>query len=269
MNNLQKVCLSIGFPIKNSKSPSLHNIGYKALGIEDQFIYLRAEVKPENLKLAVDGIKGLGIRGVSVTMPHKQEIMKYLDKIDETAEKIGAVNTVINNEGILIGYNTDWLGAIVALEKKTNLEGKKVAVIGAGGASRAIVYGLIKKGARVKIFNRSLEKVEKLAKEFECKFGGIDAIEEVRGFEIIINATSVGMNSEESPIDRNLLNENQIVFDAVYSPKETTLLKDAKEKGATLVYGYEMLLYQAIEQFKLYTGLEAPIKEMEKFAKSI
>jgi len=269
MSNLQKICLSIGYPIKSSKSPSLHNVGYKALGIEDQFIYLRAQVKPENLKMAVEGIKGLGIRGVSVTMPHKQEIMKYLDEVDETAKKIGAVNTVVNDDGKLIGYNTDWVGAVVALEKKTNLKGKKVAVIGAGGASRAIVYGLTKKGAKVKIFNRSIEKGEELAKEFDCGFGEIGEMREIGDYNIIINATSVGMNSDESPIDKELLNKNQIVFDVIYSPKETKLIKEAKEKGAKVVYGYEMLLYQAVEQFKLYTGLEAPVKEMEEFAKNL
>lgn len=264
MNNLVKVCVSIGYPIKSSKSPSLHTIGYKALGIEDQFIYFRAEVKPESLKMAIDGVRSLNIRGVSVTMPLKEEIMKYLDEIDETAKKIGAVNTVLNEDGKLIGYNTDWVGAIIALEKKKNLKDKKAAVIGAGGAARAIVYGLCKKGAKVKIFNRTLERAEELAKEFGCSFGEMGDIREIGEYEIIINATSVGMNEDKSPLPKEFLNRNQIVLDAVYSPKETRLIKDAKDKGAKVVYGYEMLLYQGVEQFKMYTGLDAPVEAMRK-----
>ncbi len=261
---LTKICLSIGYPISGSKSPSLHTIGYKALGIEDQFVYLRAEVKPEDLENAVLGVRGLGIRGVSVTMPLKEEIMKYLDKIDETAKKIGAVNTVVNDNGVLTGYNTDWMGAIVALEKKTDLKGQTVAVIGAGGAARAIAFGLIKKDAKVKIFNRSMDRSKELAEEFGCEYGSLEDMDEVENMDIIVNATSVGMNDERSPLDKKYLNKNQIVLDAVYSPKETVLLKDAKEKGATPVYGYEMLLYQGVEQFKMYTGLDAPVKEMRR-----
>ena len=259
-----KICLSIGYPIKTSNSPSLHNAGYKKLGIDDEFIYLRAEVKPKDLKMAIDGVRGLGIRGVSVTMPHKQEVMKFLDKIDIEARRIGAVNTIVNTNGKLTGFNTDSIGAIVALEKKTNLKGKKVAVIGAGGAARAIVYGLKKKGSIVKIFNRTLDHAKVLSKEFGCEYGDLNSLEQLASLDIIINATSVGMNEDKSPVDKKFLNKNQIIFDAVYSPKETKLIKDAKEKGAKVVYGYEMLLYQGVEQFRLYTGFDAPIEAMRE-----
>jgi len=259
-----KICLSIGFPIKTSKSPSIHNAGFKKLGIDDQFIYLRAEVKPENLKMAIDGVRGLDIRGVSVTMPHKSEVIKYLDEIDKTAKEIGAVNTIVNNNGKLKGYNTDCLGALTALEKKTKVRGKKVAIIGGGGVARAIVYILVKKGARVKIFNRDLKKAENLAKEFGCEYAGLDLLEEIQGMDIIINATSVGMNENKSLIDKNFLNKKQIVLDIITSPYETRLLKDAKSKGAKVIYGYEMLLYQGVEQFKLYTGFKAPVEAMRK-----
>ncbi|MBI2593686.1 shikimate dehydrogenase [Candidatus Daviesbacteria bacterium] len=265
-SELTKICMSIGYPIKSSKSPSLHTVGYKALGIEDRYVYLRAEVKPENLKMAVDGIRGLGIRGVSVTMPHKQEVMKYLDKIDDTAKKIGAVNTIVNESGKLIGYNTDWIGAVDALKQKTKIKGKKIAVIGAGGAARAIVFGIIKEGGRVKIFNRTKEKAEEIAKSFGCEFGNLDEISEIKDFDIIINSTSIGMgNPDESPVDKKLIGKNQIVFDVVYNPKETKLLRHAKEKGAEIIFGADMLLYQGAEQFKLYTGLDAPIEAMKKF----
>lgn len=259
-----KVCLSMGFPIKNSKSPLMHTAGFKALGIENQFVYLPSEVKPENLKTAVEAIRDLGVRGVSVTMPHKQTVIKYIDVLDEDAEEIGAVNTIVNEEGSLTGYNTDWIGAITALEKRTGLEGKKVAVIGAGGAARAVVFGLNKKGAKVKIFNRSIQKAEELTKELGGKFGKMSDIGEIRNFDIIINTTSVGMNSNESPINRDLINENHLVFDIIYSPMETKLIRDAISAGAVVIYGHEMLLYQGVEQFKMFTGYEAPVKEMEE-----
>lgn len=259
-----KICLSIGYPIKTSRSPSIHNAGYKRLGIDDEFIYLRAEVKPEFLKMAIDGVRGLGIRGVSVTMPHKQEVMKYLDKIDKEAKIIGAVNTIVNDNGKLTGFNTDYIGALVALEKKINLKGKKVAVIGAGGAARAIVYGLTKKGAIVKIFNRSLDKAKSLGQEFGCEYEDLKNIGEISNMDIVVNATSVGMNEDKSPIDKKFLNKNQIVLDVVYTPKETRLIKDAKEKGVKVILGYEMLLYQGVEQFKLYTGFDAPVNAMRE-----
>lgn len=259
-----KICLSIGYPIKTSRSPSIHNAGYKKLGIDDEFVYLRAEVKPENLKMAINGVRGLGIRGVSVTMPHKQTVMKYLDKIEKDAKSIGAVNTIVNDNGILTGYNTDVIGAIAALEKKTNVLGKLIAVIGAGGAARAIVYGLTKKGAKVKIFNRSLDKAKSLAQEFGCEYEDLKNIKEISNMDIVINATSVGMNEDKSPIDKKFLNKNQIIFDVVYTPKETRLIKDAKEKGAKVILGYEMLLYQGVEQFKLYTGFDAPVNAMKE-----
>lgn len=258
------ICLIIGYPIKTSRSLSMHNAGYKKLGIDDEFIYLRAEVKPEYLKMAIDGVRGLGIRGVSVTMPHKQEAMKYLDKIDKEAKIIGAVNTIVNDNGKLTGFNTDVIGAMTALEKKINLKDKKVAVIGAGGAARAIVYGLTKKGAKVKIFNRSLDKAKSLAQEFGCEYGDLGDIEEIHSMNIVINDTSIGMNEDKNLIDKKLLNKNQIVFDVVYTPKETRLIKDAKSKGAKVIYGYEMLLYQGIAQFELYTGLKAPVEVMRK-----
>lgn len=259
-----KICLIIGYPIKTSKSPAIHNAGYKKLKIDNGFIFLRAGVKPEDLKMAIDGIRALQIRGVSVTMPHKQKVMKYLDKIDKDAKRIGAVNTVVNNNGKLTGYNTDWTGALTALEQKTNVKNKKVAVIGAGGAARAIVYGLIKIGGKVKIFNRSKEKAQQLVKDFGCDFAPIDSMDEISKMDIIINATSVGMSDDKSIVDKKYLIKNQIIMDAVYSPRETGLIRNAKEMGAKIVYGYEMLLYQGVEQFKLYTGFDAPVEVMRK-----
>lgn len=259
-----KVCLSMGFPIKNSKSQVMHTAGYKALGIEDQFVYLPSEVIPGNLETAINSVRDLGVRGVSVTMPYKQEVIKYIDVLDDDAEEIGAANTIVNNDGELIGYNTDWIGAVTALEKRTRLAGKRIAVIGAGGAARAIVFGLKKRGAQIKIFNRSTEKAKDLAIEFDAEFGSLESMKEIGDYDIIINSSSVGMNEEKNPIEKNLINENHLVFDIVYSPMETQLIKDAKSMGAAVIYGYEMLLYQGVEQFKMFTGYEAPIREMEQ-----
>lgn len=262
--NLVNLNIVIGDPVEHSLSPVMHNVGYKALGIDNANLFIAIKVKKEKLSRFIEAIKVLGIKGISVTVPHKEAIIKYLDDLDSDAKKIGAVNTILNKDGKLIGSNTDWIGAIKALEKKTNLNGKTVAVIGAGGAARAIVFGLIKKGARVKIFNRTLEAAKKIADEFSVEYGEMGQSGEIRDYEIIINATSVGMNEEKNPLSKDLINKNQIIFDIVYSSRETMLIRNAKEKGAKIVYGYEMLLYQGVEQFKVYTGLEAPVKEMEE-----
>jgi len=261
---LANINVSIGDPIKHSLSPAMHSIGYKALGIENSNLFIACRVKAEKLEKFIEAVKTIGINGVSVTLPHKQEVMKYLDEIDATAKKIGAVNTILNKAGKLTGYNTDWTGAILALEKKVDLKNKKVAVIGAGGAARAIVFGLVKKGAKAKIFNRTLGKAKGLARDLGGEVGEKDEMGEIRDYDVVINTTSVGMDEDISPLPKDLINKKQIVFDVVYSPKETRLLRDAKEKEAQIVYGYEMLLYQGVEQFKMYTGLNAPVKEMEE-----
>ncbi|MBI2314917.1 3-phosphoshikimate 1-carboxyvinyltransferase [Candidatus Daviesbacteria bacterium] len=257
-------CIVIGDPIKHSLSPKMHNAGYKALGIDNHFSFISQRVTKENLKSILEQAKTSNIKGVSVTVPYKETIMKYLDKIEKNARNIGAVNTIVNDNGKLTGFNTDWTGAITALENKTSLKGKKVTVIGAGGAARAIVYGLKKKESSVKIFNRSIKHAKELANEFGCQYFGLNSLEQIQDAEIIINATSVGTNEDKSPVNKKLINKNHIVLDVVYSPKETRLIKDSLEKGAKVIYGYEMLLYQGVAQFELYTGMKAPVAIMRK-----
>lgn len=266
INAKTKFIVIIGDPVDHSLSPAIHNGGYKKLGIDNQFVYLGSNVKVTDVKKVVEAMRVMkNFRGLTCTVPHKIEILKYLDWIDPIAKKIGAVNTVVNEDGFLKGYNTDWYGAIIPLEKITKLSGKRVAVIGAGGAARAIVYGLILKEAKVKIFNRTKEKAISLAKEFNCQGGGLEEQEEIKNFDIVINATSVGMKpfDNQSPITTFYLNKKQIVFDIVYSPLKTMFLKAAEEKGAKIIYGTEMLLYQAVPQFELYTGYQAPIETMK------
>lgn len=259
-----KICMVIGDPIKHSLSPQMHNGGYEKLGIDGEFIYVACRVKLDDIDNFVKGVRAMGIRGVSCTIPHKLKIMEYLDEIDQTAEKIRAVNTIVNKNGMLKGYNTDWLGVVTPLEKITSLRDKKIALFGAGGAARAVAYGVRQRGAKLVIYNRTNEKAEEIAKEFGGKACSPDSIGDVKDMDIIINATSVGLhpNEDKTPLAKELITNKHIVFDAIYVPYETRLLKEAKQQGARIIHGMEMLLQQGIAQFNLYTGYNAPEETM-------
>lgn len=261
-----KICLIIGDPVAHSLSPVMHNAGYETLGIDNKFVFLGAKVKAGDVSVVIQSMRKMGIHGLACTIPHKVEVTKFLDEINETAKKIGAVNTVLNHRGKLIGFNTDWLGAVTPLEKITTLFGKKVLVLGAGGAARAVVFGLLKRQAKVKIFNRTRETAIKLAEEFGCQTTNLDVKSEIGNFEIIINTTSVGMKPMENktPIPTKFITKQQIVFDIVYVPFETKLLKEAKKKGAKIIHGIEMLLNQGTAQFEIFTGQKAPEEEMRR-----
>lgn len=261
-----KICLVIGDPIEHSLSPLMHNAGYKALGIEDEFVFLAARVKPKDLKTAVKAVRALGIRGLTCTIPHKVEAMRYLDKIDKAVKEIGAVNTIVNNKGILTGYNTDWLGALNPLAKKSGVKGKRIGIIGAGGAARAIIFGLKKSGGKIKIFNKDIKQAKKLAKRFACESGGFGELEQLKDFDIIVNATPLGMKPCEniSPVPKEFFSKNQIVFDIVYNPYKTKMLKEAEKRGAKIIPGIEMFLGQGIAQFTYYTNRKAPFQAMRK-----
>lgn len=261
-----KICLIIGDPIGHTLSPAMHNAAYEALGIEKDFVYLAAKTKIEDIQKAVEAARALNFRGLTCTMPHKILVLKYLDKIDSTAQKIGAVNTVVNDEGILTGYNTDWLGVVTPIKKITAIKGKQAAVIGAGGAARAMIYGLLHEGANVTIFNRTWEKAKELAKEFNCQARKLQEMAQIKNFDFILNSTALGMGKlkNQTPVPRQFLTNKQIVFEAVYEPQETRLLQEAKEAGAKTIPGWQMLLYQGTAQFELYTGHRAPEAVMEK-----
>lgn len=261
-----KLCAVIGDPVEHSLSPKMHNAAFEALEIQDQFAYVAFRVHINNLKQALEGMRALGIHSFACTIPHKMEVMKYLDEIDPIAQKIGAVNTVINDHGILKGYNTDWLGLVIPMQRKIQIKGKKAALIGAGGAARALAYGIMEKGASLTIYNRTPSKAQELAKEIGAQAKSLDDLQEVAHAHIIMNATSIGMGETEgqSPVPSQYLNADQIVFDSVYIPYETKLLHDAKQKGATIIHGIEMLLYQGIAQFEMYTGHKAPEEIMKK-----
>ncbi|MGD9116615.1 MAG: shikimate dehydrogenase [Dehalococcoidia bacterium] len=254
-------CCLIGDPVAHSLSPAIHNAAYKALGLNYRYIAMRAaDIGPA---LAV--VRERGLRGASITTPHKTAARKYLDRVDPAAEAIGAVNTVVNDNGVLTGYNTDGIGALKALEEVTEVGGKRVVLIGSGGAASAIAAALMESGADLAILNRTLDKARHLANKVRAAdSGGLDRLTFLNSADILINATTVGMtNTGQTIVPQSFLHPRLTVFDIVYSPRETRLLREAGEKGCTIVYGYKMLLYQAAEQFRLFTGQDAPLEVME------
>lgn len=260
----------IGHPVEHSFSPPMHNAAFKKLGMD--YVYTAFDVDPNNLKEAIGGARALNIKGFNVTIPHKIEVMKYLAEIDEIASLIGAVNTIDFKD--LKGYNTDGIGAIKAIGEVTNVKNKNIVIAGAGGASRAISFYLAKYGAdSLTILNRNVEKAQGLA--FDVLSSGlIDSVEsnsidsmDLTDMDILINTTPVGMhpNVDDAPIAlAGDMHEDLVVFDAVYNPNETGLLKEAIKAGAKPVYGIKMLLYQGAESFEIWTGKKAPIDAMEE-----
>jgi len=250
-----------GNPVRHSLSPVIHNGVFRRMGLNA--VYLAFEV--QNLAGAINGIRGLGIRGVSVTIPFKTAVIPYLDRLEEVAGKIQAVNTISHEEGRLIGHNTDWRGAIGALEEKIDLRNKKVLLLGAGGAARAIAFGLKERGCRVFVHNRSLARGKELAETmgFFCPPAG--AIQELDA-QVIINATSVGMipREEETPWPRELLKEGTVVMDIVYQPLRTKFLREAEERGCRTIDGLEMLARQGAAQVEIWTGKKADIPSIKE-----
>lgn len=258
----------IGYPIKHSVSPAMHNAAFKHLGMDA--IYLSFEVKPEDLRDAVFGAKALGIVGLNVTIPHKEDILNYVKPVGIAAQ-IGAVNTVLVEK--LEGYNTDAYGAIKALESSgVDVEGKNVLVVGAGGAARAIAFALAERKATVIISNRTESRGLKLAEDVrkagECIFYPHEKLEDLKGkIDIIINATPLGMKGfpQKLPVPESLIH-NVVVFDTVYNPMETPLVALARKRDCKVVYGIDMLVYQGAEAFRIWTGVEPPVDVMKKAA---
>jgi shikimate dehydrogenase len=261
----------IGDPVQHSLSPLMQNAAFSALGIKSTYISFR--VPSKDLKPSIESLKSIGIAGFNVTIPHKMSILQYLDELDETASKSNAVNTVINDTGKLIGYNTDMYGFIQPLYRRNiDFKGKKVLIIGAGGAAYAIVTALSyeKRIEEIRVVNRSSHNASKLV-EHALKLGLNIHKEDFENLcnlalqsDLIINSTSIGLNNESSPIERNYINPNSIVYDIVYKPIDTDLIRKAKEVNARVVYGYEMLIAQGAQAFKIWTGCDAPIKAMKK-----
>jgi shikimate dehydrogenase len=260
----------IGDPIQQSKSPLMMNAAFAAIGYDG--LYEKYHVKPEELADAMARFRSEGFRGLNVTIPHKVEVMQYLDEIDQDARNIGAVNTVVNEGGRLIGYNTDGIGYVRSLLEESGFDprDKRILFLGAGGAARGVIYAMLKQQpAYVAIANRTLARAEKLALSLSA-FGNIQAIadREITGgqWDLIVNTTSVGMfpNVDESPIDPTVIQPNMVVSDLIYNPRETLILKQAKARSAKIHNGLGMFIYQGAYGFEYWTGHAAPVLEMRR-----
>ena len=240
---------------------AMHNAAYRALDLP--FVYVTFGV--EDTRQAVLAVRYLSIRGLGVSMPHKIAIIEYLDAIDETAARIGAVNTVVNDDGRLTGYNTDCNGATRAIQEQVEIAGTRSVVVGAGGAARAIVYGLVREHSQVTVYDRSVAKGEALARELGARFGGgLEDLASVDETDILVNATSVGFHApEESIVPPSALRAGKVVLDVVFIPPRTKLVRDAEARGCVAIPGTRMLVHQAARQFELSTGQEAPFEVME------
>jgi shikimate dehydrogenase len=273
-----RICGVIGDPIEHSMSPVMHNAAFEERGID--YLYIPFRVEKEELGKAIAGMRALNIRGLSVTIPHKIAVIPFLDELDPLAERIGAVNTIVNDDGVLRGYNTDATGFLQALlERGIRPRGKNVVILGAGGASRAISFILAERGAHLVILNRLLELdwAEELASRisqiFTKEVEALELNEEnlakvLEKADILVNATSVGMspNIGEAPIPAKLLKPGLIVFDIVYNPIKTRLLREAEVAGAETIGGLDMLVWQGALAFEMWTGLKAPVKLMREEA---
>ena len=262
----------IGHPVEHSFSPPMHNAAFDELGMD--YAYVAFDVDPKNVGSAIDGARSLNIKGFNVTIPHKVNVMQYLDELDEVAQLIGAVNTIDFKD--LKGYNTDGIGAVRAIEEISSIKNKNVVIAGAGGASRAISFYIAKYGAEaITILNRDESKAQSLASDVSdsnlIDAVNSDSINEISSYindaDILIDTTPLGMHphiDDEPIVKADKMHEDLVVFDAVYNPNETALLKQAIKAGAKPVYGIKMLLYQGAESFKIWTGQDAPIDVMEK-----
>lgn len=276
VNTNTKIIGLLGYPLEQSYSPIMQNAALEHCSLNK--IYIPIEVLPENLGTVVQSISKMNFDGFNVTIPYKIEIIKYLDEIDEYAKCIGAVNTVTIRKGILKGYNTDGQGFLKSYEKgsESTIEGKIVFVLGSGGASRGICMTLaFNKAKKIYICNRTYEKAIALAKDInnqvkECSIPvpmiNKEMEKAVNNSDVLINTTSVGMfpDVDDTPLVKSVLNEKLIVCDAIYNPKKTRLLREAEEIGCKTVNGLAMLVYQGVESFKLWTGINAPQEIMFK-----
>ena len=287
-----KILGVIGDPIEHTFSPAMHNAGLDALNLN--YIYLPFHVKEDRLGECIQGAKAMGIKGLNVTIPHKTNVIKHLDDIDSVASMIGAVNTIQfnfdennessnqNNETSVTtkGFNTDGYGCVRAIKEKTSINNKKVTITGAGGAARAVAFQIASSGIdELSILNRNASKAKSLANDLESNLSeaGIDITinsyeienlkRELDSSDIFIDTTPIGMypNVDDKPIaSADMLHEDLVVNDIVYTPMETSLIKEALKANAEVVYGYKMLLYQGIRSFEIWLGRDAPVDVMEK-----
>ncbi|MBI5579632.1 MAG: shikimate dehydrogenase [Deltaproteobacteria bacterium] len=248
-----------GNPVGHSLSPIMHTAAFAATAFNGVYV----AVPVQDIRPAVAGLRALGFRGASITLPHKESVMACLDEVEDTARRIKAVNTIVNAGGRLQGYNTDFSGAIRALKDKTSLAGRAVAILGAGGAARAVAFGILAEGGRVTVFNRAAERGRKLADELQVEFRPLSEFK-ADSCEIMVNTTSVGMapRGDDTPVAAEKLRPGLVVMDIVYNPLKTRLLREAVGAGCTIIDGLSMFVHQGARQFELWTGMKAPVDIM-------
>ena len=272
------VCGIIGDPIEHTMSPAMHNAAFKSLGMD--YVYIPFKVKSMELRKAIEGIRGLNLRGVNVTIPHKVAVIQLLDRLDPLAERIGAVNTIVNDEGILTGYNTDATGFLQTLHDR-NVEPaeKKVLLLGAGGAARANGHILTREKAKLTILNRKQELswaedlAARLSRNYKTDVKALELTAEnlkkaITNTDLLVNATSHGMSPEidATPVPAEMLTDNLTVFDIIYNPLATRLLREAKAAGAKTIDGLEMLVRQGAASFEIWTAVKPPVDVMREAA---
>ena len=264
----------IGHPIEHSMSPIMHNAALNELSLD--YIYMAYDILPSELKKAILGFKKSNVKGINVTIPHKEKILNYIDELDPLSKQIGAVNTIKNEGGVLLGRNTDALGAKQALfDAGFKIEGKKALILGAGGAARAISFALSEEIDEIFIVNRTEERAIKLANELQektkIKASGMEMNGKtlrtlISSVDILINTTPIGMypKIDTSPISKDLLHENLFIFDIIYNPLQTRLLKDAKKVGSKTLNGLDMFINQGALAFEWWTSKKPNVKLMKE-----
>ena len=283
INGKTKIIGVIGENIENSLSPLLHN--QIILKHSLNFRYLPFQVAETDLGEAIQSIRALNIRGINITFPYKEKVIEFLDEVEESARRIGAVNTIVNNKGNLTGYNTDVIGFKKTFQEvgKFTIKKKKAVILGAGGAARAVIYSLLEEGIEeISIFNRTLEKTEKIKQGFSpffpesniniFSFEQNDLKDKIKKANLLVNATSVGMASQlnNTPLpDEKLFHPDLLVYDLIYHPAKTFFLRQAERVGAKIINGLPMLVYQGIESFYLWTGFKPEEKEILEIIRQI
>jgi len=266
---MTKTYAIIGDPIDHSFSPALHNSAFLFQGLDCTYIAYR--IPKGELEFGIEALKKIGIAGFNVTIPHKIDMMKFIDESEDECNLVGATNTIINNDGLLKGYNTDVSGFLDPI-KKRNIDSKdsNILLIGAGGAARAIIVGFSKEKAhKVTIANRTRERAEELIKfaqslGLESNYLDLQSAGEIANkYKFVVNATSIGLKGIGCPISTKNIGKDSIVYDIVYVPVETPLIEQSKNQGATIIYGWEMLLAQAMKSYEIWTDREAPYQAMK------
>lgn len=262
LNASTALCGIVLHPAGHTRSPAMHRAAYQALDLDAHYEVF--DTPPSDLARVLDHVRDRGFRQIAVSIPHKEAVIGHLDRLDEVARKIGAVNTVTRIGDEWVGSNTDHVGAVRALKRMIEPAGKRAVVLGAGGAARAVVSGLIDAGAEVHVLNRTLDRAQQLAEALGAEGSG--SLNDLGNLthDILVNTTSVGLGEERSPVDPNHLNRGSVVMDAVYEPEVTRLLADAKQHGAQTLPGKWMLVYQAAAQLEIWSEHNAPIDAMAK-----